>query len=145
MDYSSTIRKRITLVHRDTGFAAHQHSGKAPPNIPNPSDSSIALSTKDSFRPETHAKSRFYWHLLCYVQQTEQHKIWIRYRDGLRSSSCLRWISATSMMGGYVKITRHYSHNRFHPCHPTPGNMCHWRRRLASPVPAQVYSDNRPF
>lgn len=67
----------------------------------------------------------------------------------VRSSSYLRWIS-TSMMGVYVKITRHYSHNRFHPCHPTPGNMCHWRRRLDSPVPARFIqttdrSDDNPF
>ena len=53
LGYSPTIRKRIAFVHRDTGFAAHQHSRKAPPDIPNPSDSSIALLMKDdSFRPE---------------------------------------------------------------------------------------------
>ena len=84
---------------------------------------------------------------LCATERAAQNLI--RYRDGLRSSSYLRWIS-TSMMGVYVKITRHYSHNRFHPCHPTPGNMCHWRRRLDSPVPARFIqttdrSDDNPF
>jgi len=135
LDYSPTIRKRIAFVHRDTGFAAHQHSRKAPPDIPNPSDSSIALLMKDdSFRPENPCQEQALLAsvVLCATERAAQNLI--RYRDGLRSSSYLRWIS-TSMMGAYVKITRHYSHNRFHPCHPTPGNMCHWRRRLTPPYP----------
>ena len=150
MDYSPTIRKRIAFVHRNTGFAAHQHSRKAPPDIPNPSDSSIALLMKDdSFRPENPCQEQALLAsvVLCATERAAQNLI--RYRDGLRSSSYLRWIS-TSMMGVYVKITRHYSHNRFHPCHPTPGNMCHWRRRLDSPVPARFIqttdrSDDNPF
>lgn len=137
-------------MHRDTGFAAHQHSRKAPPDIPNPSDSSIALLKKDdSFRPENPCQEQVLLAsvVLCATERAAQNLI--RYRDGLRSSSYLRWIS-TSMMGGYVKIARHYSHNRFHPCHPTPGNMCHWRRRLAPPVPARFIqttdrSDDNPF
>ena len=137
-------------MHRDTGFAAHQHSRKAPPDIPNPSDSSIALLMKDdSFRPENPCQEQVLLAsvVLCATERAAQNLI--RYRDGLRSSAYLRWIS-TSMMGVYVKITRHYSHNRFHPCHPTPGNMCHWRRRLDSPVPARFIqttdrSDDNPF
>lgn len=108
-------------MHRDTGFAAHQHSRKAPPDIPNPSDSSIALLMKDdSFRPENPCQEQALLAsvVLCATERAAQNLI--RYRDGLRSSAYLRWIS-TSMMGAYVKITRHYSHNRFHPCHPTPG------------------------
>ena len=38
--------------HSRTQASRHINSGKAPPDIPNPSDSSIALSTKDSFRLE---------------------------------------------------------------------------------------------
>ena len=74
-----------------------------------------------------------------------------------KSDQVQRWleIKLIPQMDIYVndgclrKIARHYSHNRFHPCHPTRGNMCHWRRRLA-PVPARFIqttdrSDDNPF
>lgn len=133
--------------HRLRGTSTQQKSSSG---YPNPSDSSIALLMKDdSFRPENPCQEQALLAsvVLCATERAAQNLI--RYRDGLRSSSYLRWIS-TSMMGAYVKITRHYSHNRFHPCHPTPGNMCHWRRRLDSPVPARFIqttdrSDDNPF
>jgi len=132
--------------HRLRGTSTQQKSSSGYP----PSDSSIALLMKDdSFRPENPCQEQVLLAsvVLCATERAAQNLI--RYRDGLRSSSYLRWIS-TSMMGVYVKITRHYSHNRFHPCHPTPGNMCHWRRRLDSPVPARFIqttdrSDDNPF
>ena len=149
MDYSPTIRKRIAFVHRDTGFAAHQHSRKAPPDIPNPSDSSIALLMKDdSFRPENPCQEQVLLAsvVLCATERAAQNLNQVQ-----------RWfeIKLIPQMDIYVndgclrKIARHYSHNRFHPCHPTPGNMCHWRRRLA-PVPARFIqttdrSDDNPF
>ena len=117
--------------HRLRGTSTQQKSSSGYP----PSDSSIALLMKgDSFRPENPCQEQALLAsvVLCATERAAQNLI--RYRDGLRSSSYLRWIS-TSMMGAYVKITRHYSHNRFHPCHPTPGNMCHWRRRLTPPYP----------
>ena len=143
-------QKTHSLSYTGTQTSRHITTVEKLLHIPNPSDSSIALLMKDdSFRPENPCQEQALLAsvVLCATERAAQNLI--RYRDGLRSSSYLRWIS-TSMMGVYVKITRHYSHNRFHPCHPTPGNMCHWRRRLASPVPARFIqttdrSDDNPF